>query len=154
MSWDSATSAGSNGATGASSAAGAAGSMAGNGSSLYGQMADVGGSAPAQSGFSMDAVSSPNTGTGPTVDNGNMQTYGTKDPSYLDKGMKGIEQFQKGGQHSLREAYNGFGNNPETYGYIASKIPQGGGGGAAPAMTTNISYQQPQNDYLKKHRGY
>jgi hypothetical protein len=155
MSWGSAAEGASEAGSGASAASSGAG-----GATITGQMADLGGqsSTPASSGFSLEATNNANSGVGPTVDAANTQTYGTTDPSIMQQTGNYLERFQKGQGNSMGGAVERFGNNPETYGYLYDKVgrlasAKSGGGGAAP-ITTNISYQQPQNDYLRRRRGY
>ena len=133
----------------AAEGAGKAGESGSSATSLYGSMADTGGSASGAaqptSGFSMPSEGA-NAGQGPTVDAGNMQTYGTTDPSYLQQGVNGLERFQKGGNQGLGETYKNFGNNPETYGAAYGLVNKMAGSGkptSAAPITTHISYQQP-----------
>lgn len=139
-------------------------SAAGNASSMYGQMADTGGNAtsagvqPVQptSGFSMQTEGA-NTGQGPTVDAANVQTYGTSNPSMMQQGVNYLERFQKGGGQGLGETYKNFGNNPETYGAAYGLVNKMAGSGkpqSGAPITTNISYQQPENSYLRKRGRY
>lgn len=155
MSWSSAAE-GAAKSTAGSTAGGAAPSVAtgATGSSIYGQMADQGmGQTPtaASSGFEIE-TSNVNTGVGPTVAN-------APNTGYWDSAMNNLEKFQAGQKASMPEAWRARGNNPETYGYLYNKFGEvasmGGGGksGAAP-ITTNINYQQPENEYLRKRRGY
>jgi hypothetical protein len=128
-------------------------------------MADTGGSAntgagvqPVQptSGFSMQTEGA-NTGQGPTVDAANVQTYGTKDPSVIQQGANYLERFQKGSGQGLTDTYKNFGNNPETYGAVyglATKMAGSGKPQSGAPITTNISYQQPENPYLRKRGRY
>lgn len=94
--------------------------------------------------------------------NSNLATYGNTSPSWLDNTMNTYDRFSKGGDMSLPKAYEtyqkgGFGNNPETYGYIYSKLGQfakgGGGGQPMQPASINVNYQQPDNPYLRR-RGY
>ena len=136
--------------------------------SLYGQMADVGGKGgeaggaagagvqPVEptSGFSMQTEGA-NTGQGPTVDAGNVQTYGTANPSFMDRSINALERFQKGNDQGLFKTK--LGNNPETYGAVyglASKMAGSGKPQSGAPITTNISYQQPENPYLRKRGRY
>lgn len=67
-----------------------------------------------------------------------------------------LKRFQKGGSMDTADAYKNFGNNPETYGYLMGKMGQLGNmrqQGQQQPMVTNISYQPPENAYLKR-RGY
>lgn len=138
--------------------------------SLYGQMADVGGKGgeaggaagagvqPVEptSGFSMQTEGA-NAGQGPTVAAGNVQTYGTANPSFMDKGVNMLERFQKGSGNNLSEAWKARGNNPETYGAIYGAVNKMAGTGkpqSGAPITTNISYQQPENPYLRKRGRY
>ena len=137
---------------GASGAA-EAGSSAGNGANLMSQLSEVGkDSQSAQpSGFS-SGINTPTQG--PTVQAGNMQTYGTENPSMMQQGVNLYERFGKGQGQSVGDAYKNFGNNPETYGaaygLINKMASTGKQGGAAP-ITINSTYQQPVNEYLKKY---
>jgi hypothetical protein len=138
--------------------------------SLYGQMADAGGKGseaggaagagvqPVEptSGFAMQTEGA-NTGQGPTVDAGNVQTYGTANPSYMQQGVNTLERFQKGSGQGLTDTYKNFGNNPETYGAVyglATKMAGSGKPQSGAPITTNISYQQPENPYLRKRGRY
>ncbi len=135
--------------------------------SLYGQMADVGGKSSESagagvgsfgpnSGFAMRTEGA-NTGQGPTVDAGNVQTYGTANPSFMDRSINALERFQKGGSNNLSEAWKARGNNPETYGAVFGLVSKMAGTGkpqSGAPITTNISYQQPENPYLRKRGRY
>jgi len=108
-----------------------------------------------RAGIQLDNATAPTQG--PTVAAGNMQTYGTENPSMMAVAGNTLERFQKGQGQSMGQTFGkGFVNKPETYGYISAKLQQmskagGGGGGSAP-ITTNISYQQPENGYLASRR--
>lgn len=172
MSWGSGTSGGAaaGGAGGAAGgASGAASSAGANGVSLSSANA-----APATSGWSAGIDSVQPNQSGPTVGNAtdlsngtnntynsqlargleNQNTYGTANPSIMDKGFNSLERFQKGQNQSLPEAYKSFGNNPETYGAAYGMLNKLSGmgkqSGAAP-ITINSSYQQPENTYLKRY---
>lgn len=168
MSWGSAAT------EGASTAGASAGSAASNTASSAGSVGSgvtqSAGSAPAfdtsaaggVGGYGIDATDT-GAGAGSGVNmtasqSADMASYGEANPSYMDKAMSGLEKFQKGGEQSLPEAWRDRAwDNPATYGYVAGKVQgmAGGGGGNQPAnVTTNISYQQPQNDYLRRRRGY
>ena len=70
---------------------------------------------------------------------------------------QGLARFQAGGKQGIRETYNNFGNNPETYGAaygLANRMAGSGKPENAPQMTTNINYQQPVNPYLQKRGRY
>lgn len=171
MSWGTAAEGASSAGSGAASGIGSAASGVGTGaagSSIYGQMADSAANSGASavqpvSGFSLDAVNSTgeaaNLASGASKDVANMETYGTTTPSLVDKATNTIERFQKGGKQSFNDM--SFDNSPEMYGYLYDKAnaisgmagAAGKGGGAAP-ITTNISYQQPENPYLKKRGRY
>jgi len=87
----------------------------------------------------------------------NIQTYGTTSPGIMDKAVNMYDRLNKGAEQNIGQAYKGMGNNPETYGYALAKLrPLMGGGGApqAPQMVTNVSYQQPENSYLRRFRRY
>lgn len=96
-----------------------------------------------------------NTGAGPTVANYNLQTYGTSDPSWLDKSMQFLDEYQKGKEQTLPQAWKNKGMNAQTAGYIGGKMEgmlKGGGASGQPApVTINNSYQQPENEYLKRY---
>lgn len=147
----------------ASSAGSATSNLAtvGDASSVYGQAANIGGDASAgTSGFSLGNSSTATTGpmeTGPQMTGQaatDYQTYGTTDPSWLEKTYKTYEDFSSGGKQNMKEAYNNFGNNAKTYGYLYAKagqlIPSSGGTTVQPAsITVNNTY--PENTYLKKY---
>jgi len=87
--------------------------------------------------------------------------YSTTDYTQLPQGSM-ISRFMQGQNQDLGQAYENFGNNPETYGYLFNKVYTvgrglGGGGGqqqAAP-ITINTNYQQEtENPYLRKYRRY
>jgi hypothetical protein len=117
-------------------------------------MADqgMGQTAPAaSSGFGID-MSNANTGTGPTVAN-------TPASGWVDNAMNKLGEFQKGEKATMQDAWRNRGNNPETYGYLYGKVGEvagmaGGGKGGAVPVNTYINYQQPENEYLRRRRGY
>lgn len=141
------------------SGAGEAAGEAGNAASSVGSAASSGGSAIADAGSAGSGFSSAlDSGPQMTPEMGqNLSQYGTASPSVMDKVSSGLEQFQKGSNQNITDAYKNFGNNAKTYGYMYGKLQglaNSGGGGNQPAnVVTNVSYQQPQSTYLKR-RGY
>lgn len=150
----------------ASNAGGAAGSVV-DGSSLYvngiGQTAGGG-------EFTLGAAEGANVGVGPTVANAadpsaynaasaqvtaDQAKYGTADPSWWDKTMAFLSDYQKGTDANLAQAWKNKGFNGQTAGYIGNKMSgmmKGGGAtGQAAPVTINNSYQQPENEYLKRY---
>lgn len=117
----------------------------------YGDMASAGGGA--ESGASAGGAQpfsgfevTPKATQGPTTGAADMQTYGTSDPSFMQRAGNSLERFQRGGNQGLNDTYKNFGNNPETYGAIygmANKMAGSGKPASAAPITTNISYQQP-----------
>lgn len=126
------------------------------------------------SGFSMQTEGA-NTGQGPTVTNDaaltrgapndyntgaaqgikDMREYGTANPTFVDKVVNTLERFQKGNDQGLFKTK--LGNNPETYGAaygLATKMAGSGKPQSGAPITTNISYQQPENPYLRKRGRY
>ena len=89
------------------------------------------------------------------TDKANLETYGTTDPSIWQYAGNGLKRFAKGKEQDVGEAWKNFGNNPETYGYVFGKaegMTKGGGGGTqAPPVTLNNTYQQPENEYLRRY---
>lgn len=170
MSWGSAATEGAS--TAGSSAAGSAGSAAAS------NTASTAGSGVTQSAANAPAfdtsaaggvggygINATDTGAGAgsgvnmtASQSADMGNYGEANPSFMDKAMTHLDKFQKGSEQSLPEAWESRSwSNPATYGYVAGKVQAlgGAGGGNQPAnVTTNISYQQPQNDYLRRRRGY
>ena len=151
------------GAEGASTA-GSGASAAGSASSATSSLGPVSSASTPASGFSMDIGGQggqmPTDGTSVSMtptQTSDVASYGTSNPSFFDKAGSYLDRFQKGEKQSMGEAWKGRGNNPETYGYAYNKLNSLSGmgkqsGGAAP-ITTNISYQQPENEYLRKRRG-
>lgn len=96
-----------------------------------------------------------NAGTGPTVANYNLETYGTADPSWLDKSMKFLDEYQKGKEQTLPQAWKNKGMNAQTFGYIGGKMEgmMKGGGASGQATPIIMNNQQPQNDkeYLLRY---
>jgi hypothetical protein len=96
-----------------------------------------------------------NTGTGPTVAQANIQDYGTADPSWFDKTAKFLDEYQKGKEQNIGQAWKNKGFNAQTAGYVGGKMEgmmKGGGGGTqAPPVTLNNTYQQPENEYLRRY---
>lgn len=135
------------------------GGVAGTTGNIYGNMADLGGSgtAPEVSGFSYN-VSEPIASQGPSVANANMQEFGKYEPSFLDKVGKTLEDFQSGKGQNMVEAWKNRGLNARTAGYAVGKLEgftKGGGNGSSqPQIVNNIAYQQPENEYLRRRRGY
>lgn len=129
---------------------------------LYGQMADVGansGSAISTTGSAADFAGYSDTAAtaGPTVD----AAANLPEPSMLQQFSDMYGRFEQGGQNSLAKAYDKFGNNAETYGYLYNKlnsVKSMGGGAQSPApipINTTIN-QAPNSDYeryLAKYRG-
>ena len=95
---------------------------------------------------------------GPTAAAGqNIDTYGTANPGFMDKAVNMYDRLNKGGEQNIVQAYKNRGNNPETYGYALAKLNSLTNGAAAPEapqMVTNVSYQQPENSYLRRFRRY
>lgn len=97
---------------------------------------------------------------GPSMTSGQeaaLDRWGTADPAWWQDGYDYYDRFSKGMNQDLPTAYKNFGNNPETYGYGFGKLSQlakGGGQPSAPSMTTNISYQQPDDRYNRRYRRY
>ena len=155
MSWGS-------GASEGASAAGNTGSnmmsQAGTASSLPASMDVVGGANQGAGGYSMqvEPQSAFQGASGYEV-----AGDGTKTPVGGDVAdgsiAQGLARFRAGGKQGIRETYNNFGNNPETYGAaygLANRMAGSGKQESAPAMTTNINYQQPVNPYLQKRGRY
>lgn len=156
-------------ATEAGSTAADAGSNAGSYfSAVPGNTANIGEAGTGAGVVAQQA--SPGWGLGPDTVQGlnadqasNLGTYGSVNPSWMEKAYGMYDRFTKGGNMSFPEAYKAyqggeFGNNPETYGFIYNKLGQVarmGGGGMQPMQpaSINVSYQQPDNPYLRK-RGY
>jgi len=87
----------------------------------------------------------------------NIETYGTTSPGFMDKAVNMYDRLYKGGEQNIVQAYKNRGNNPETYGYALAKLnslTNGASAPEAPPMVTNISYQQPENSYLRRFRRY
>lgn len=117
-------------------------------------------------GFAMDlgqtGTAAPTDGTYVSLtpmQQADVSSYGTSNPSMWDKAVGTIDRFNKGGNQNLPEAWKNFGNNPETYGYVSNKLAgltRGAGGGqSAPAsVNTTVNYQQPSNPYLERRRRY
>lgn len=115
------------------------------------------------SGFSLNAGQ-----MGPTMEAANATTntpsymaMTSSDATQVPQGSM-ISRFMQGQNQDLGQAYENFGNNPETYGYLFNKVYTvgkglGGSGGqqqAAP-ITINTNYQQEtDNPYLRKYRRY
>jgi hypothetical protein len=153
MSWGSDAA---SGASTASTVADTAGS-AGNYSSVYGQMADVGGdgTAASPSGFSIGPATT-GVSEGPTLANAAGST-GPQTPTLMQNMMNNYENFNKGMNSNLVDAWRDKGMNAGTAGYVYGKVNQfaGAAKGPQPMQPANIivNNQQPQNEYLKK-RGY
>lgn len=153
--------------SGAESAASAAYDTGSTLGQAAGTMSDSGGfalNATPTMGPTVDAASSlGNTAQtiGPSYLQAGSPMYSTTDYSQLPQGSM-ISRFMQGQNQDLGQAYENFGNNPETYGYLFNKVytigkSLGGGGGqqqAAP-ITINTNYQQEtENPYLRKYRRY
>jgi hypothetical protein len=133
---------------------GAAGSAVGNGVSSVSSPAFSGGGA---------AGSGVNAGSAPAYDTGGFNIDAAngartaQGPSFMDRGADMLDRFKKGGSQDVMQAWQNRGNNPETYGYMMGKLNSMTNSNnrdqRLPPMTTNVSYQQPQNEYLKR-RGY
>jgi len=158
------------------SGAESAASAASDTGSTVGQVANVAGNTASNTGgFALNATPT----VGPTIDAANgignagssigspsylqadSPMYSTTDYTQLPQGSM-ISRFMQGQNQDLGQAYENFGNNPETYGYLFNKVYTvgrglGGGGGqqqAAP-ITINTNYQQEtENPYLRKYRRY
>ena len=87
--------------------------------------------------------------------------YSTTDYTQVPQGSM-ISRFMQGQNQDLGQAYENFGNNPETYGYLFNKVytvgrglSGGGGQQQAAPITINTNYQQEtDNPYLRKYRRY
>jgi len=105
--------------------------------------------------YGADTTAYGNQVSNAVADKANLETYGTTDPSIWQKGGNLLVRFSKGKDHNMVEAWKNFGNNPETYGYVFGKMEgmmKGGGGGTqAPPVTLNNTYQQPENEYLRRY---
>lgn len=116
------------------------------------------GFASAGQGFSIEPATT--NMTGPTMYNASrMDNINTVE---VPQQGNFFTRFMDGQNQDLGQAYENFGNNPETYGYLFNKVytvvkSLGGGGGqqqAAP-ITINTNYQQEtDNPYLRKYRRY
>lgn len=159
------------GAEGAGAASSGASGLEGAGSGmstsgLYSNAIDITGKGePAAGGFSIQPTGysyQTQPGLFEGVKGGEVSESGVATQGY-DGGFgsstvgSAIDKFQKGKDSSLGKAYDNFGNNPETYGYAAGKLGMmaslGGGGAKAAPINTMVTYQQPENAYLKR-RGY
>jgi hypothetical protein len=115
-----------------------------------------GATATSPNGFSLDAGPPPSPpSVGPTM--GAPSGYGAPSPSFLDRTMGYIGRFNGGMNSDMGQAYKGFGNNPETYGFMTRKLGDlmrtAPGAPPPPAMTTNIyNNQGVPNSYGR--RGY
>lgn len=157
------------------SGAESAASAASDTGSTVGQVANVAGNTASNTGgFALNAAPS----MGPTVDAASNigNTAQSIGPSYLqaDSPMYSatdytqvpqgsmISRFMQGQNQDLGQAYENFGNNPETYGYLFNKVytvgrglSGGGGQQQAAPITINTNYQQEtDNPYLRKYRRY
>ena len=85
----------------------------------------------------------------------NVSEYGTPNPTMLDKAGAVYDRFTQGQQNSMVKAYNKFGNNPETYGYLYQKLSGlsgiGSNRGGGQPVTFNISSQQPSSDPMSDY---
>lgn len=154
--------------SGAESAASAASDTGSTLGQAAGTMSDSGGfalNATPTVGPTVDAASNlGNTAQsiGPSYLQADSPMYSTTDYTQVPQGSM-ISRFMQGQNQDLGQAYENFGNNPETYGYLFNKVYTvgrglgGGGGGqqqAAP-ITINTNYQQEtDNPYLRKYRRY
>lgn len=154
--------------SGAESAASAAYDTGSTLGQAAGTMSDSGGfalNATPTVGPTVDAASNlGNTAQsiGPSYLQADSPMYSTTDYTQVPQGSM-ISRFMQGQNQDLGQAYENFGNNPETYGYLFNKVYTvgrglgGGGGGqqqAAP-ITINTNYQQEtDNPYLRKYRRY
>lgn len=154
--------------SGAESAASAAYDTGSTLGQAAGTMSDSGGfalNATPTVGPTVDAASNlGNTAQsiGPSYLQADSPMYSTTDYTQVPQGSM-ISRFMQGQNQDLGQAYENFGNNPETYGYLFNKVYTvgrglgGGGGGqqqAAP-ITINTNYQQEtENPYLRKYRRY
>lgn len=164
MSWGST---GSSAATGASEAASSLGTTsnvsslagtAGNGGSGF--SAGLNTTAPTQgptvgnaADLTAGAPNSYNTAAGQGVTD--MKTFGTANPSPIARTVNTLERFSRGQGQGLGDTAKNFGNNPETYGaaygFLNRLASMGKGGSGAAPITINSSYQQPENEYLKRY---
>lgn len=115
--------------------------------SLYSNMANVG-----------DTASTASSGAGAYggFDATQQATQGPMESTGWQSIGDWLEKFDKGRGNSLGQAWKERGFNPQTYGYAAGKLQgmmgSGQGAGTPQPIVNNISYQQPENDYLRRYR--
>lgn len=150
-----------NGAASAGSAASTAGTTAstvgtmGEGASMLGSAGESGaymnalGQTQPQAGFSLGAAEG--AGAGPTTTN----AANIPEASWWDKTVNFLDDYQRGKEANIGQAWKNRGLNGHTVGYVGGKLEgmmKGGGGStqAAP-VTINNTYDQPENEYLKRY---
>ena len=153
--------------SGAESAASAAYDTGSTLGQAAGTMSDSGGfalNATPTVGPTVDAASNignTSQSIGPSYLQADSPMYSTTDYTQVPQGSM-ISRFMQGQNQDLGQAYENFGNNPETYGYLFNKVytvgrglSGGGGQQQAAPITINTNYQQEtENPYLRKYRRY
>lgn len=69
-----------------------------------------------------------------------------------------LNKYGEGEKANMGQAFDKFGNNPETYGYIGNKLSglvgKGGASGQPSPISTSINYQAPEDPYSKMYAKY